>query len=188
MNTPLRYQAATYKDVPEQIRTLFEEIPETRRGIYIHGEVGTGKTHIAYGLAKKWIEPTILPDGREKRRTAMIWNTTELLRSIKQDFDLPANQRSYAEERVMSFEGLLFLDDVGSERMSEWVSETFYLIINKRYNRRLPIIITSNFSLADQAERIGDRTASRIAESCDVVELVGGDRRLNKVKKISIKV
>lgn len=193
--TPARYLNAQYSDVPSEIRALFEQIPQTRKGLYIHGDVGTGKTHIAYALQREWEKPREVevivegvPEKRTKQRTTQFWNMTEFLREIKRDFDLPYGQKSNVEERLLDHHGLLFLDDVGSERMSEWVSETFYHLINHRYNRALPIIMTSNFSLAEQAERIGDRTASRIAESCDVIQLVGGDRRITKTNKIILNV
>lgn len=184
MTAPLRYQDAKIEDVPQQIRELFEKLPESRRGIFIHGDVGTGKTHLIYALRASW-EATQAPSGRMRR--AMFWNTTELLRSIKADFDRAPADKERAEERLMEHSGLLFLDDLGSERMSDWVGETFYLIINHRYNRMLPTIFTSNFGVADLAERIGDRTVSRIVGSSDVVELIGPDRRITN-NKITIKL
>lgn len=193
MSTPARYQDAKLEDVPREIRDLFEKLPTSRRGIFIHGDVGTGKTHIAYALRNAWEKPvertrTNLLEGKEEKylhtRKALFWNTTELLRSIKGDFDKSPAERERAEERLMEHQGLLFLDDLGSERMSEWVAETFYLVINYRYNRMLPTIFTSNFGVADLAERIGDRTVSRIVGSSDVVELQGPDRRITSNKII----
>lgn len=190
-NTPIRYKGVKYEEVPQQIRDLFEKVPETRRGLFIHGDVGTGKTHIAYALKEAWERPTErtranLLEGKDEvymhQRRAMFWNTTELLRSIKGDFDKAPAEKERAEERIMEHPGLLFLDDVGSEKMSEWVAETFYLIVNSRYNRMLPTIYTSNFGVADLAERIGDRTVSRIVGSSDVVELKGPDRRITSEK------
>ena len=181
---PLRYEGAKLEDVPQGIRDLFEKLPESRRGIFIHGDVGTGKTHIAYALRGAW-EATKAPSGHTRR--AMFWNTNELLRSIKADFDRSNYDKVRAEEKLMEHQGLLFLDDLGSERMSDWVGETFYLIINHRYNRMLPTIFTSNFGVADLAERIGDRTVSRIVGSSDVVELQGPDRRITS-NKITIQL
>lgn len=190
-NTPARYQEAKIEEVPQQIRDLFEKIPETRRGLFIHGDVGTGKTYIAYALKNAWERPvervranpeTGQDEKYMKQRKALFWNTTELLRSIKADFDRGNAEKERAEERLMEHQGLLFLDDLGSERMSDWVAETFYLVVNYRYNRLLPTIYTSNFGVADLAERIGDRTVSRIVGSSDVVELVGPDRRITSNK------
>lgn len=193
--TPERFKNAKYEEVPAQIKSLFEKVTETRRGIYIHGSVGTGKTHILYALKSGWEKPiertrTNNLEGKDEtymhQRKSMFWNTTELLRSIKRDFDLPYGEKHRDEERILEHTGLLFLDDVGAEKMSEWVDETFYLIVNHRYNRALPTIFTSNLSIADLADRIGDRTVSRIAGMCDVVELVGEDRRITNTKPIKI--
>ena len=84
------------------------------------------------------------------------------------------------EEEMMKNEGILFLDDIGAEKPSDWVMETFYLIINKRYNEKLPIVFTSNLSIEQLAQTISDRIASRVVETCDIYELVGKDRRLKK--------
>jgi DNA replication protein DnaC len=172
---PARYQKSKYLDVPEKVRKLFEAMKTTRKGIYVHGAVGTGKTHMAYALCGA--------AGEVLGVKTMFRNTSELLRAIRLDFDRNGADKERAEEAIMEFKGLLFLDDLGAEKMTEWVSETFYLILNRRYNEMLPTIITSNLPIADLSERIGDRTVSRIVEMCDVVELGGDDRRItNQVK------
>ena len=38
---------------------------------------------------------------------------------------------------------ILILDDFGSENYSKWAFEKLYQIINWRYNRKLPTVITS---------------------------------------------
>ena len=40
---------------------------------------------------------------------------------------------------------VLLLDDLGAERPTEWVQDTFAYIINHRYNQKRTTIITSNF-------------------------------------------
>lgn len=176
---PDRFKDTKYEDVPNEIRTLFEKMPETKRGIYIHGSVGTGKTHLCYAIKKKYDDP-------QGRFWAKFWNTTELLREMRLDFDRNGMDKKHVEEELMDRKYLLILDDVGAEKMSDWVAETFYLIVNKRYNEMLPTIFTSNLSIADLAERIGDRTVSRIVEMCDVVELIGKDRRITNTKSLKI--
>lgn len=175
---PERYKDAKYEDVPKEIRERFEKIHETRKGMYVHGSVGSGKTHISYSLKKFW--------DSKASKGAIFWNTAELMREIKMDFDRPAIDKTRAEEKIMRFTGLLFIDDIGSEKMTDFVAETFYMIINHRYEKRLPIIFTSNLPIGDLAERIGDRTTSRIVEMCDVIELSGSDRRMEKATKIKV--
>jgi DNA replication protein DnaC len=177
---PKRFENAKYEEIPAEIREKFEKIHETRKGLYIHGDVGTGKTHIAYALKRKWDEKSNHP--------AKFLSTTELLREMRLDFDRDNYSKKRLDEEIMESKHLLFLDDVGAEKITDWVGETFYLIVNKRYNDMVPIIFTSNLPIAALAERIGDRTVSRIVEMCDVVELVGEDRRVINQNKTQIKV
>jgi DNA replication protein DnaC len=84
---------------------------------------------------------------------------------------------------------LLVLDDMGSEKTSEWVEETMNLIVNTRYNERRHTIFTSNYEdTPDDAvvdgnrdftlkERIGFRIHSRLHEMCDFLEWDGADFR-----------
>ena len=169
-NIPKRYADVKYEDVRQDIKASFESMKDTRRGIYIHGEVGTGKTHIMYALLK---ETEI-----KHKVVTLAKNTVELLRSIQSDFSRPWDQKMKEEDHVRDFKGLLFLDDVGVEKSTEWTLETFYLILNARYNDVLPTIFTSNLSPANLSEKWGDRIASRIIGSCDVFRLEGEDRRL----------
>lgn len=175
-----RYKNAKYEEVPTQIRGMFEKLKTTRRGIYLNGDVGTGKTHIAYALQNA-SRPRI-------GVKSVLWNTTELLRALRADFDRKPVDKDHLDRTLLEYKGLLILDDLGSEKMTDWVAETFYLILNRRYNDMLPTIVTSNLPVSALAERIGDRTASRIVEMCDVVEMVGDDRRITKQNKIKIKI
>src|SRR3990167_6724620 len=169
---PARFENAKYEDVPQKLRELFEKIKETKKGLYVYGKVGTGKTHIAYALKMAYDKP-------ESGRVCLFKNTTELLREMKTDFDRPNYDKHFAEDTLMNHTGLVILDDVGSEKITDWVAETFYLIINRRYNMMYPTIYTSNLSVEDLKDKIGDSTVSRIVEMSQVVELTGSDRRIN---------
>jgi len=168
---PARYEKAEYKDVPKAITKQFEKIRETKRGIFIHGSVGTGKTHIAYALKKQW-------DEENPYRTAIFWNTPELLQNEKNDFDRDNYSKKRSIERLKDSKQLLILDDIGTENATGWVLDQLYMLINKRYNEMKPVIFTSNLSIEDVGKVLGDRIASRIVEMCDVIELTGDDKRL----------
>lgn len=171
---PPRYKSAIWKHVPSQIQKHVDRIKETQKGLYIHGSVGTGKTHIAYAIQKHLDDIKL---------SSTFHNTTELIFDIKRDFDRSTYDKARWEERLKDYKGLLILDDIGAERITDYVAEVFYLIINTRYNKMLPIIFTSNLSLAELSDRVGDRTASRIVEMCDVMHLNGDDKRLKIAKQ-----
>lgn len=178
--TPERYKNAKWDDVPQDIKALLKAISETNRGIYIHGEVGTGKTHIAYAIKARYDE---LND-----RKMVIHNVPEILHSIRSDFDKPYGEKSRIMEDIIGSGRTMVFDDIGAEKITDWVSEQFYLIVNDRYTRMIPTIFTSNLPINDLAERIGDRTTSRIVEMCDIVELIGKDRRITSKPSIKIKL
>lgn len=175
MNIPPRYENAEWSQVPAHIQEKVDAVRTTRKGIYLHGTVGTGKTHLAYAIYKH------LKDDMQLR--VLFHNTTELMFDIKRDFDRSQYDKLRWEEKLTDFKGVLILDDIGAERLTDFVAETFYLIINSRYNEMLPTIFTSNLPIGELAERIGDRTASRIVEMCDIVRLDGEDKRLVNAKR-----
>lgn len=174
-NIPKRYEHVTVNDVPKHISDSFKNIRETRRGMYIHGEVGTGKTHTAFGL---------LHLAEEMKLRAKIWNTSELFAEIKRDFDRDRWNKNHTAEDLREYKGVLILDDFASEKPTEWLIDQLYLIINARYNEMLPIVFTSNLNVQEVAEKLGDRVTSRIVEMCDIVPMNGEDKRLKHHKKL----
>jgi len=56
---PPRFQAAALADFPEAVRRAVGDAAEVAGecgGYYIHGPVGTGKTHLACAILREWIE------------------------------------------------------------------------------------------------------------------------------------
>ena len=87
---------------------------------------------------------------------------------------------------------VLLLDDLGAWKMTDWMNDTLFYILNSRYMAKRPTIITTNYqdvtreeALAADAlrrreflvERIGQRLRSRLMEMCLVVRMQGSDHR-----------
>jgi len=75
---------------------------------------------------------------------------------------------------------LLVLDDLGAEKVSDFVLQTLYDLLDRRYGECLETIITSNLSLDQLTVHYGshgDRLASRIAGMGPALVLKGKDRR-----------
>lgn len=164
---PERFKHAAFATLPESIRICVENVRTTRRGMYLWGPIGTGKTYAAYAIKKQLQE--------EMGISARMLSAPEMFDLIRDDFK---NKDTFNLERIMANRGILIIDDLGVEKPSEWVSETIFKIIDRRYREVLPTIITSNLELGELSEHLGDRVASRITEMCDVIKLDGGDRRL----------
>lgn len=71
---------------------------------------------------------------------------------------------------------VLALDDLGAERLTEWAAEQLYEVLNWRYVKRRPTIITSNYA---PDELLDKRLASRIADVglTQVIDCGEGDIR-----------
>ena len=88
----------------------------------------------------------------------------------------------YEVKRLMRIP-LLLVDDLGTEKISEFTEEATYRILNERYNECRPLIITSNLPVAnpngpDLKDQLGQRITSRLAQTTTVVAIGGNDRRL----------
>lgn len=174
-----------YKDLKPDYQTL--QTLKDKGGLLLSGSVGTGKTRklletiVAYLVernienAERWGEVSA-PTDKAIRRTFL--TVADVLRMIKEEFDRPPSGMSLMD--VMINAPILFLDDLGAEKGSEWVKEQLYIVINERYNWMRPVMMTSNLSKKEIAECYGDRFASRLVEMCEIIKMDGKDRRVEK--------
>ena len=140
------------------------------KSLYLMGPTGTGKTHTLVGLAvHKYFQG---------EKDTLFVTMIDLLDDVRQSFD----QNSGTGDSLTKYLEVtnLFLDDLGVEKMTDWVRQTIDRIINHRYNWMLPTYLSSNLTLGGMAEVVDMRVASRIAEMCEIVELTGKDRRVSK--------
>lgn len=174
MIIPERYKDSKFEDVPQNVKILVDEMFKTRKGIYIYGSVGSGKTHIAYAIRK------YVSEERKPKFESYFYNMSRLLYDIKQGFDASKKVSSFEVENIFNLKGILFIDDLGAERLTDWVQDTIYGIVNDRYEKMYPVIFTSNLNPQQLADRVGDRVASRIVGMCNLIEITGDDKRLKQ--------
>lgn len=130
------------------------------------GRTGSGKTHIAYSVYQALLERNIA--GR------VLWaNAADLYAALR-----PA-RGSNAEEIMRKHQqaSVLFLDDLGAAKDSEWVEEVNYRLINWRYEYRLPTAVTANIAPQELPAKLGDRVASRLKDMGEFVIIRSEDRR-----------
>lgn len=140
-----------------------EKYLETGTNLIIEGagQVGTGKTHLACAVAQAVMQKGI---------PAKFINVVSMIAEIKENFDIS----SFTDVE------LLIIDDLGKEKGTEWVCETVYGIINKRYEQMKPTIITTEKPMAAMTshyEGKGKAILSRISEDFFLIRLNGKDYR-----------
>lgn len=145
-------------------------VPGGRKGLYLVGPTGTGKTVLAYCLLRSAIMGTglsglYLPVGELFADTVLGWRRNDAGR------DLVGRAGGVR---------VLVLDDLGSGRLKPWQQEIVFKLLDKRISSRLPTVITTNCQLGEMDKVLGDphgRVMSRIMGNFKGVRFWGADFR-----------
>ena len=149
-------------------------------GVFLYGTKGTGKTKLAAIIAN---------ERARAGKPVLFASVPDLMADIRSSFRDGTTSEAVRAVKETSF---LVLDDLGAEKMSEWVGEQLFCVVNHRYNERLQTVVTSNYSptqiIAHMAtvdrrgnvidDMQGQRIMSRIYGMCERVEIRGADWRM----------
>lgn len=128
-----------------------EYIKGAKNNIVLIGDCGVGKSHLAYSAIKAI--------SYYNKKLATVINVVDLIAKVKEDFTLEAYYTKLLSGKDKNDKiEYLVLDDLGTEKTSEWSSNLIYSILNKRTNT----IITTNLTPPEIQRRYGKRIFSRI--------------------------
>jgi len=164
------------------VKKYADDFPnETRPGLLLIGEPGTGKTHLAVSALRRIIE---------KGFECLFCDYQNLLDRIRSGYDAASHSADREAYRVALDSEVLLLDDLGAHRVTDWVEDTITAIVTYRCNNRKPLIATTNLpepeagsatiqrSALDKPEyrrtledHIGARARSRLFEMCTVIRI-----------------
>lgn len=149
------------------------EYPAVERGLLFMGPAGVGKTHLAVSIIRVLIE---------KSFGGLFYEFGSLLKEIQDSYN-PISKSSELKVLAPVFQAdVLVLDELGATVPTDWVRDTMYQIINKRYNDNKLTIFTTNYLDRNKEleERITYRLRSRLFEMCTNVVIDGEDYRRRK--------
>ncbi len=119
-----------------------------RGWMLITGPYGSGKTHLAAGIANA------RTDQGDPPLFVMVPDLLDHLRATFSPASGTSYDRRFDEIRTAP---LLILDDLGTQSMTPWVREKLYQLFNHRYNAELPTVITTADTLDEMDARIRAR-------------------------------
>jgi DNA replication protein DnaC len=161
------------RTAPDQIRAIrryvraIEANLDSGRGLWIQGDVGTGKTTLAMLVSKAALDAG---------RSVAIYSLPRLLNLLRESMDSESGMVTFMDR--LTAVDLLHIDDLGAENQTDWVLEQLYSIVNARYEAERSIVATTNLMPDELSERLGPRTVSRLVEICgDLLPLFGEDKR-----------
>lgn len=145
--------------------------------LFIYGPAGTGKTHLVCSIKKRCNEIGI---------ACRLIFTADLFIQIKNTFESSEERAgdiifNVSPDRKFS-DGNHFtiFDDIGAQKITEYVKEVWYNIIERRYRFGYKTIFTSNYKISEISEIMGDRIASRLASGYHF-EMSGNDKRIENI-------
>ena len=149
----------------------FEDMKEDHKGLLLFGNVGVGKTYASACIANALIE---------KGYPCMVTNFPRLINTLD-------GMREHKQEYLDSLNDydLLVIDDLASERGTEYMQEFVMQIIDARSRSGLPIIVTTNLTsqeLKNPSDMQKQRIYSRLLGMCIPIEVKGSDKRKTSLK------
>lgn len=133
----------------------FDEAIKTGRSALFLGKPGTGKTHLAIGVALH-----IMKQGH----SALFCTVMRALRRVKDTWSRGSEESETEAVESLVFPDLLILDEVGVQFGSDTEKLILFDVLNERYERRRPTLMLSNLALPEVKAYLGERVFDRIRE------------------------
>ncbi|WP_188206383.1 primosomal protein DnaI [Alkalibacillus aidingensis] len=163
-----------------KVRVFYEECNQSlpRKGLYLHGSFGVGKTYFLAALANEL---------SSKQVDTMLIYMPEFVREMKASIS-----DSTINEKIDKFKraSVLVFDDIGAEFLSPWFrDEVLGAILQYRMMERLPVFFTSNYNLTELESMLAKsgkgeidqlkaaRIMERIRQVSEPVEVTGKNHR-----------
>lgn len=165
-------------EVIKKLKEYFDNYDKykTSKGIYLHGNFGTGKTYLICALLNEL-------KNKYNISVEMVY-VPELLRKLKENLYLVGEKTEYLENV-----DILFLDDIGAEKVTEWGrDEILGTILQTRMNKKMPTFFTSNLNINELEHHLSvtkeqedavkaKRLIERVKALTEDIELLGNNYR-----------
>jgi DNA replication protein DnaC len=150
--------------VRSYVRNLNARIEEGR-GMWLVGDVGTGKTTLAMIVSSAALEAG---------HTVAIYSLPRLLNLIRDEVGTENSLLDLLDK--LSGVDLLHVDDLGAQHTTPWRLEQLYSIVDARYQAGRPIVATTNLWPNELAEQMGQQVLTTVTQD--------GEGRTNEERRV----
>lgn len=178
---PIRLYCSEQDPDVAQFRTLatiekdIVNFVQSGQNVYIHSVCcGNGKTSWAIKLLHAYLNKTWM-NSTLKCKTLFI-NVPRFLLALKDNITNQSDYIDHIKQNVLSAD-LVVWDEVATKALSVYEHEHLLSLINTRLDCGKSNIYTSNLTLAEVQDKLGERLYSRITGMSVNIEFVGGDKR-----------
>jgi DNA replication protein DnaC len=140
------------ENLERAVQTFWDFANQPSGWLYVMGESGTGKTHLAAAAANTF---------QERGGSVIFVTAPDLLDHLRLTFNPGSTVTFDHRFNEVKNAPLLVIDDIGTESSSAWAKEKLFQIINYRYLTRMPTIFTSARQIDEQESRFRTRLLDR---------------------------
>lgn len=133
-----------------------EAVMSEGRCLVLCGKPGTGKTHLAVGIAKRFIAAG---------HSAQFTSAMNAIRAVRETYRRDSEMTERQAVEAFAKPGLVILDEVGQQLGTEAEKVTLFDLINARYERMRPMIVISNLTIDEVRDYLGERAFDRLREN-----------------------
>lgn len=138
------------------------------------GPPGCGKSHLAAAVTHELIR---------RGKTVVFQSVPELLARIRGTYGDDARESERDVMAALMDCDLLVLDDLGAERVTDWVQDTLFRLIDGRYRAAKSIMVTTNLEPRDLAAILGVRMADRLIEMTIPIQMQATSYRQERARE-----
>lgn len=145
----------------------------TKKGLYLFGQMGVGKTFLLKRIAKKLAE--------QGKQIGFV-NSSTLVQKVKSTFGGSGDEYDEMANLLKEVD-YLFIDDIGAEPISSWFRDEFlFSILNDRMQKQKTTFFSSNYNL-DQLSQIESRTVNQKYRDIDK-----SARLLTRIEALTVQI
>ena len=149
----------------------FDEMCKSSQGIIFYGKVGVGKSYAAACIANELLN---------RKVPVVMTSFVKILQALT-----PGEYTESEDQLIgrLNSAKLLIIDDLGSERNTDFALEKIYNVIDSRYRVKKPLILTTNMDFKDMQATTDiryQRIYDRIFEMCYPFRVQGKSWRMGQ--------